>query len=67
MAQALEAFCEEQGIILVDLKPVLVARAEALYGKQGEVLYWSDDTHWNPRGHAVVAEYLHQHVIYPAK
>jgi lysophospholipase L1-like esterase len=63
--QRLLAFAERQGIPLLDLLPVLREHRQ-------ERLYWDGDgEHWEPRGHAVVAEatadFLVQHgLVEPA-
>ncbi len=41
---------------ILDLAPALQA---ARVADDGEPLYWSDDTHWSPRGHEVAARALH--------
>ena len=49
----LEFLKEEAGQVgfdAIELLPALEARADS------ELLYFTDDTHWNPRGHELVAE-----------
>lgn len=41
----------ESGIIVVNLLPAFQAAA-----RRGEMIYWSDDTHWNERGLQIAAE-----------
>jgi len=43
--------CEERGFTFIDLQPILEKHAA-----QGEILYWTDDTHLNIKGHEVLAD-----------
>lgn len=45
------ALCDELALTCLDLLPIL-----AEYGTRGELLYYTDDMHLNPRGNAVVAD-----------
>lgn len=47
----IEAWCEANGIPYLDLTPALKKSAA-----NGELVYFSDDGHWNSQGHRVVAE-----------
>jgi hypothetical protein len=49
---ALQELLEERGVPYVDL---LGPFREALAEDPGEPLFWSDDTHWTPRGAALAA------------
>jgi hypothetical protein len=51
-------FCEKEGLICLDMTPVLTARAEA-----GEMVYYSDDIHLNEAGNALLAETLWQLLV----
>lgn len=46
----------ERGFAVIDLARELAPRAAR------ELLYWRDDTHWNERGHAAVAEIVARHL-----
>jgi hypothetical protein len=46
----------EHGLELLDLGPPLIAASESEHRRTGRLLYWRDDSHWNPVGHARVAE-----------
>jgi hypothetical protein len=46
---------EANGFQFMDLKPPLIAEARRLL-PSGQLLWWTDDTHWNERGHAFAAE-----------
>lgn len=52
--QALAALCAEQGWRCVDLTPALTEAAVRQL-KQGQFIWWRDDTHWNRAGMAVAA------------
>lgn len=50
----LQAVCRRQALRCTDLTPALVSAAAAALAR-GELLWWRDDTHWNPAGIAVAA------------
>lgn len=50
LPELLARFAEEERIEWLDLTPPLRAAAE-----KGELVYFADDGHWSPRGHAVAA------------
>jgi hypothetical protein len=47
------------GIAVLNLEPVLHRAAGEAF-RSGELIYWTDDTHWNPRGIDVAARELGQ-------
>jgi hypothetical protein len=47
--------CANQGFRFLDLKPALVAASRRAYEESGALLWWRDDTHWNPAGQRVAA------------
>jgi hypothetical protein len=51
----LEQSVRARGIAVVNLAPVLAARAR-LALEVSETVYWPDDTHWNPQGIEAAAE-----------
>ena len=53
----LESFARERGLPVVPLEPVL-REAAAAGLEDGRLVWWQDDTHWNPLGHALVARTL---------
>ncbi|HYH45499.1 MAG TPA: GDSL-type esterase/lipase family protein [Thermoanaerobaculia bacterium] len=55
-ARAVGEFCRRDGLGFFDLEPALVEAAQAEHERSGRLLYWTDDTHWNETGHAVVAD-----------
>lgn len=62
-AVALGEFCQEGGIEFLDLKPFLLAAAEDQYENYQQLLWWSDDTHWNSKGHALVADIVYKNLL----
>jgi hypothetical protein len=48
-----------EGILALDLTPILREKAEAAL-KKGEILYWPDDTHWNREGIRLAAEEIYK-------
>lgn len=48
--------CGALGLDFLDLKPGFVKAARVLYETDGELLWWHDDSHWNPRGHRLAAD-----------
>jgi lysophospholipase L1-like esterase len=54
----LGAWSKDQGIAYMDLTPALTKSAA-----NGELVYFTDDGHWNAKGHQVVAEALADHVL----
>lgn len=58
---AISNVCSEAGIDFYDLKQPLHDLARSLYAGEGALLWWNDDTHLNERGHAAVADLLHNH------
>ena len=51
----LASVLEARGISAVDLTPALRHAAEADFSER-QYVFWSDDTHWNPRGIGVAAQ-----------
>lgn len=63
LARAVGDFCRRNGLGFFDLEPALVETAQAEHERSGRLLYWTDDTHWNETGHAVVADLAARHVL----
>ncbi len=53
------------GLPFLDLEPDLRAAARASFEASGELLWWRDDTHWNERGHGVVARLVFERLLAP--
>jgi hypothetical protein len=64
---ALEKIARQNGLEFLDLKPFLVGEAKEAYASSGELLWWYDDTHWNVRGHDVVASIIYDELLAPGK
>jgi hypothetical protein len=56
-------FCKRRKLYLLDLKPALLEAAEWQFNKNGQLLWWTDDTHWNATGHKVVADTVYQGIF----
>jgi hypothetical protein len=63
LGEALVESCREEGLKFVDLAPALTEAAEKEWKNSGELIYWADDTHWNEKGHAIVADAIHEAVF----
>ena len=57
--------CETYQMRFLDLKPPMVAEARRLLTEEGKLLWWSDDTHWNERGHAFAAATVYAGLLRP--
>jgi len=51
-----------QGIHILDLKPFLLQQSRIVFEESGELLWWADDSHWNTKGHALVASFLSESI-----
>jgi hypothetical protein len=58
-----EALSREHGFTFLDLKPHFVDASKRLFEGSHELLWWRDDSHWNPRGHAAAADVTYAHVL----
>jgi hypothetical protein len=56
----LRGLSEERGFRFLDLKPPLTAASVQAYEKRGELLWWSDDSHWNDAGQRVAAAAVYE-------
>ncbi|MEM7395503.1 MAG: hypothetical protein AAF492_24490, partial [Verrucomicrobiota bacterium] len=62
-SEVLAEECHRQQIAYVDLGPELFQQAKDLHASDcSALLWWRDDTHINPRGHAAVAGLMAKHV-----
>jgi hypothetical protein len=59
LASAVQSFCGHEGIRCIDLSPALTEEAKNVWN-QGDLLWWTDDSHWNPQGHRTVARLISQ-------
>lgn len=62
-AAAVDDFCRQSNLRFLDLKPALVEAAEKEFKASGELIYWSDDTHLNEKGHSLVADVIHRAIF----
>lgn len=56
----LRGLCEDHGFRFLDLKSTLVAASVQAYQKSGDLLWWSDDSHWNDGGQRVAAAAVYE-------
>lgn len=59
LARAVQSFCGHEGMPCLDLRPALAEEAKNVWN-QGELLWWTDDSHWNPQGHQTAARLISQ-------
>lgn len=59
IARAIRSVCEENDLDFIDLTPSLISEAKRALGR-GEMLWWRDDSHWNPEGHRVAARIIEE-------
>ena len=62
----LEDACRELGVDYWDLKPEFVRESRLRYETDGELLWWYDDSHWNPAGHRLAADLVYRHLLQPS-
>lgn len=58
-AQAITTFCASQKIASHDLTPQFMDAANSSF-KNGKLLWWRDDSHWNHTGHDVASRLISQ-------
>ena len=51
-------YCESRKLLCLDLSPALKARA-----RDGEILYFPIDIHWNEKGNLLVAQEIHNFLV----
>ncbi len=59
LARAVQSFCDSEKIPWIDLRPALAEEAKTIWEK-GELLWWTDDSHWNSQGHQTAARLISQ-------
>ena len=55
-ASVVSELSADAGFEFLDLLPPLRTAAREFHARDGSLLWWRDDTHWNGLGHAVAAE-----------
>lgn len=66
LGEALKASCKENGLAFTDLTSSLGQAAQNVWKKSGDVIYWTDDTHWNEKGHGIVADIISKTICIPS-
>lgn len=61
-AEAIAELCQRDGLPFLDLTPFFAEEAKKELAQSGALLWWSDDTHWNDRGHELAAAIVHDHL-----
>jgi lysophospholipase L1-like esterase len=61
-AKAIAELCRKNGLPFLDLTPFFAKEAKRELDQSGALLWWSDDTHWNERGHELAAAVVHDHL-----
>jgi hypothetical protein len=59
-AAAVRELAGRADVPVLDLEPALSREAHRAWEESRALLWWRDDSHWNPRGHAVAAAAVHQ-------
>jgi SGNH hydrolase-like domain, acetyltransferase AlgX len=62
-SRAVRELCQRNGLPYLDLKPYFLEEARKQLAQSGELLWWSDDTHWNTRGHALAASIVYRYLL----
>jgi lysophospholipase L1-like esterase len=57
---AIQEIANAEGMCFLDLEPALIEASRRVYEESGELLWWRDDSHWNARGHEVVAAAVYE-------
>lgn len=60
LGAALDNFCRQNNLSFFDLKPSLMEAAKKEFEESGGLIYWTDDTHWNEKGHGIVASIVYR-------
>jgi hypothetical protein len=61
----LEAVCLRHQLDFLDLKPAFVRESRIRYETDGHLLWWYDDSHWNPYGHELAADLVYHQLLKP--
>jgi len=62
-AQAVLAVCDATSIRCRDTKPYFISEARRLYANNNSLLWWRDDTHIGPQGHAALASFIAEEIL----
>ena len=55
-------YCEENQHPYLDLYPAFKRQAKGSEGVSSDLLWWRDDTHWNEKGHQLVARLISEKI-----
>ncbi len=61
-ATAIEELCRQNRLPYLDLRPVFAHEAKKQLAL-GNLLWWSDDTHWNERGNELAADAVYDQLL----
>ncbi|HEX7314488.1 MAG TPA: hypothetical protein VF297_11225 [Pyrinomonadaceae bacterium] len=64
---AVEEMARQNGMPYLDLKPALVGASRRAFEESGQLLWWADDTHWNPLAQKVAAEAIQRELLLPLR
>jgi hypothetical protein len=62
---AVEDMARRNGMPFLDLKPTLVRESRSVFEETGGLLWWADDSHWNPRAQRIAAETIRRELLSP--
>lgn len=62
---SLHEMCAQREMAFLDLKPTLVSASKRVFEESGQLLWWSDDTHWNPMAQQIVSAIVHAELLRP--
>ena len=60
---AFEEMARQNGMSYLDLKPGLVGASRGVFKESGQLLWWADETHWNPLAQKVAAEDIQRELL----
>jgi hypothetical protein len=66
-SEAIKEMTEQNGMPFLDLTPTLVSASRRVYEESGELLWWNDDTHWNPLGQKIATAAIQQELLLPLR
>jgi len=55
--------CQANNLGFLDLKPDFVRESRIRYETDRSLLWWYDDSHWNPYGHRLAADLVFRHFL----
>lgn len=67
LSAALAEMARRHGMPFLDLKPALVGASRRAFEDSGQLLWWHDDTHWNPLGQQLAADTIQRELLLPLR